>query len=361
MTPCVSIKNVTKIFGSFTAVNSINLDIGEGEFFSLLGPSGCGKSTLLRMIAGFEVPTAGTISIAGKNMTEVEPNKRPTNMMFQSYALFPHLTVAKNIAFGLEQEKLSKAEINLRIKEVGEKLKLTEFMDRKPSSLSGGQKQRVALARALVKRPKVLLLDEPLGALDKNLRTQTQLELMRLQKELGITFIIVTHDQDEAMTVSSRIAILEKGEIIQIGTPSEIYEKPLTRYVAKFLGETNIITADSAEEDEDGNNLIIESAEVGGTIKAAYSDRVSLSEKFWLSIRPERIEIAKVGTQGVEGLNAVIDAITYTGIKRNYRMRLSTGKIIDAIRVNQGIEDDFEIGDNVIVHWQPDAALLLAD
>ncbi|UXM95202.1 ABC transporter ATP-binding protein [Bartonella sp. HY329] len=359
MTPCVSIKNVTKIFGAFTAVNSINLDIAEGEFFSLLGPSGCGKSTLLRMIAGFEMPTSGTISIAGNDMTEVEPNKRPTNMMFQSYALFPHLTVAKNIAFGLQQEKLPKAEIAARIAEVGEKLKLTEFMDRKPASLSGGQKQRVALARALVKRPKVLLLDEPLGALDKNLRTQTQMELMRLQKELGITFIIVTHDQDEAMTVSSRIAILEKGEIIQIGTPSEIYEMPLTRYVAKFLGETNIITADSAERDEDF--ILIESSEVGGTIKTAYSDRVVLSEKFWLSVRPERVEIAKSGTQGVEGLDATIETITYTGIKRNYRMRLATGKIIDAIRVNQGIEDDFEVGDKVIAHWQPDAARLLAD
>lgn len=359
MTPCVSLAKVTKMFGTFKAVNNINLDIAEGEFFSLLGPSGCGKSTLLRMIAGFEAPTSGTIEIAGKDMKYVEPNKRPTNMMFQSYALFPHLTVEKNIAFGLEQEKLPRAKIATRIKEVAQKLQLTQLMKRKPSSLSGGQKQRVALARALVKRPKVLLLDEPLGALDKNLRAETQMELLRLQKELGITFIIVTHDQDEAMTVSSRIAILENGEIIQIGTPSEIYEMPLTRYVAKFLGETNIIAADSAERIDD--IIMIESMEVGATIKAAYSDRVSLSERFWLSVRPERIEITKIKETDGTGLQALIEEITYTGIKRNYRMRLATGKIINAVRVNQGNEDNFEIGDNVIVNWQPEAARLLAD
>jgi len=231
---CVELRSLAKNFGSFIAVNDVSLEIEQGEFFSLLGSSGCGKSTLLRMIAGLERPTSGQILVDGRDVTRLSAHRRPTNMMFQSYALFPHLSVAKNIVFGLRQEGLPKDEISQRLSEVAAKLQLENLMERKPDRLSGGQKQRVALARALVKRPRVLLLDEPLAALDKNLRAETQHELLRLQKELGITFIIVTHDQEEAMTVSSRLAIMRAGSILQIGTPSQMYETPDSRYIAKF-------------------------------------------------------------------------------------------------------------------------------
>src|SRR5688572_3498037 len=239
--PFIEFRGVTKRFGSFTAVDHQDLTIYEREFHALLGPSGCGKTTLLRMLAGFEEPSEGTIWLDGKSLSGVLPHKRPVNMMFQSYALFPHMSVEKNIGFGLRQDKMPKGEIEARVAEMLQLVKLTPFAKRKPDQLSGGQKQRVALARALAKRPKVLLLDEPLGALDKKLREETQFELMDIQHDLGMTFVVVTHDQEEAMTMADRIAVMDHGRIVQVADPGEIYEQPKTRFIAEFVGDVNIL------------------------------------------------------------------------------------------------------------------------
>ena len=241
--PFIKLRGVTKQFGSFTAVKGVDLDIYKGELFSLLGGSGCGKTTLLRMLAGFEAPTAGSIYIDGMEINNVPPYERPVNMMFQSYALFPHLTVESNVAYGLKRDGVNKTEISQRVGEMLSMVELSDFSKRKPHQLSGGQRQRVALARALVKRPKVLLLDEPLAALDKRLREQTQFELMNIQDKLGVTFIVVTHDQEEAMTLSTRIAVMDKGQFMQIGTPTEIYEYPETSFIANFIGSANMFEA----------------------------------------------------------------------------------------------------------------------
>ena len=240
--PLIRFESVTKRFGDFTAVDDVSLEVHQREFFSLLGPSGCGKTTLMRMLAGFEEPTAGRITLAGKDLAGVPPYERPTNMMFQSYALFPHMTVADNIAFGLKMDQMPKAEIGARVdRDAAASSSSTSSPARKPHQLSGGQRQRVALARAVAKRPKVLLLDEPLGALDKKLREETQFELMDIQVELGITFVIVTHDQEEAMTMSDRIAVMDHGKLVQVGPPGEIYEQPNSKYVADFIGDINIL------------------------------------------------------------------------------------------------------------------------
>jgi len=362
MTPCVTIENIVKFFGSFAALNDVNLEIEQGEFFSLLGSSGCGKSTLLRIIAGLEQPSSGRILIDGVDVTRLAANKRPTNMMFQSYALFPHLTVEKNICFGLRQERLEPAEMQQRLHEVGDKLHLHDLMERKPDKLSGGQKQRVALARALVKRPRVLLLDEPLAALDKNLRSETQHELLRLQRELGITFIIVTHDQEEAMTVSSRLAIMQAGKILQIGAPEDVYERPTSRYIAKFLGETNILKLDKISQE--GAFLRLVSGEAGADIFCTMDDQI-IQDRLWLSIRPERVELSKKKVESkksaTSGIEAKIEQITYTGLKRNYRLRLKSGAIMDCVRISQAPLDNFLVGEDVFIHWSRDAARLLAE
>jgi putrescine transport system ATP-binding protein len=239
--PLIRFERITKRFGDFTAIEDVSLDIYEREFFALLGPSGCGKTTLMRMLAGFENPTEGRILLDGDDISSIPPHKRPVNMMFQSYALFPHMSVADNIAFGLKQDSLPKGEIAARVDEMLSLVKLEPFAKRKPDQLSGGQRQRVALARSVAKRPKVLLLDEPLGALDKKLREETQFELMDLQEKLGMTFLIVTHDQEEAMTVADRIAVMNDGTFEQIAPPSVIYEEPKSRYVAGFIGDINIL------------------------------------------------------------------------------------------------------------------------
>ncbi|MGB5801709.1 MAG: ABC transporter ATP-binding protein, partial [Mesorhizobium sp.] len=247
--PYIRFENVTKRFGDFTAVNDLSLSIFEREFFALLGASGCGKSTLLRMLAGFEEPTSGRILLDGQDLRGIPPYRRPVNMMFQSYALFPHMSVEKNIAFGLKQEGMPKADIEKRVAEMLKLVKLEPFAKRKPHQLSGGQRQRVALARSVAKRPKVLLLDEPLGALDKKLREETQFELMDLQQNLGLTFVVVTHDQEEAMTMADRIAILDKGEVMQVATPTEVYEAPTSRFVANFVGNVNMFEGKVAASD----------------------------------------------------------------------------------------------------------------
>ncbi|MEM1284511.1 MAG: ABC transporter ATP-binding protein [Pseudomonadota bacterium] len=239
--PLIQFDGVTKRFGDFTAVDNVSLDIYEREFFALLGPSGCGKTTLMRMLAGFDVPTEGRILLDGEDVSGMPPHRRPVNMMFQSYALFPHMSVADNIAFGLKQDNLPKGEISARVEEMLALVKLEPFARRKPDQLSGGQRQRVALARSVAKRPKVLLLDEPLGALDKKLREETQFELMDLQEKLGMTFLIVTHDQEEAMTVADRIAVMNQGTFEQIAPPATIYEEPISRYVAGFIGDINML------------------------------------------------------------------------------------------------------------------------
>ncbi|PDV85628.1 polyamine ABC transporter ATP-binding protein [Rhizobium sp. H4] len=351
----LAIDSLSKSYGNFIAVNGVSLDVGRGEFFSLLGPSGCGKSTLLRMIAGFETPTSGRVVLDRSDVTMLPAERRPTNMMFQSYALFPHLSVAKNIAFGLLQERLPKAEIESRLADVGHKLHLKALLDRKPSQLSGGQRQRVALARALVKRPKVLLLDEPLGALDKNLRTETQDELVRLQKDLGLTFIIVTHDQHEAMTVSSRIAIMQSGRVLQVGSPETVYEGPVSRYVAKFLGEANIFEVATTEAERGQARLTLSGFE--GQFGARLPAGISPDGPLWLSVRPERVDLVRSGP----GLPGVIEDVTYSGVQRRYRVRLATNATLDALKVNSGSHDDLAVGVSVVARWADDAAHLLSE
>ena len=264
--PFIRIEGLSKWFGDVKAVNAVDLDIYKGELFAILGSSGCGKSTLLRMLAGFEVPTSGRMIIDGVEMTDVPPYERPVNMMFQSYAVFPHMTVEKNVAYGLKKEGLPKREVVTRVAEMLELVQLSELAKRKPDQLSGGQLQRVALARALVKRPKVLLLDEPLAALDKRLRERTQFELMNIQDKLGVTFVVVTHDQEEAMTLATRIAVMDEGEFVQIGTPAEVYEFPKSRFVADFFGTINMFAGTVTEVN--GSHVLIESAEAGTVIRA---------------------------------------------------------------------------------------------
>src|SRR5438309_4836111 len=260
----VRIANLTKRFGEFMAVDDVSLDIRRGEIFCLLGGSGSGKTTLLRMLAGFELPSAGTIRIDGADMSAIPPYERPVNMMFQSYALFPHMSVEKNVAFGLEQEGLRRQQIRRQVGEILDIVKMTPFGARKPHQLSGGQRQRVALARALVKRPKLLLLDEPLAALDRKLREHTQFELINIQEQLGVTFVVVTHDQEEAMTLSSRMGVMDHGQIVQVGTPTEIYEFPATRFVADFIGSVNMFEGKLVEDEPD--YVRIRSGELGGVI-----------------------------------------------------------------------------------------------
>ncbi len=287
--PLISIRGITKSFGNFIAVDNIDLDINEGELFVLLGGSGCGKTTLLRMLAGFEKPTSGTISIEGSDMTGVEPYARPVNMMFQSYALFPHMSVERNVGYGLKREGVARAERKKRVDEMLEMVELEQFSKRKPHQLSGGQRQRVALARCLIKRPKVLLLDEPLGALDKRLREQTQFELMKLQDRLGTTFVVVTHDQEEAMTLATRIAVMDQGKFVQVGTPAEIYEMPQSRFVADFIGSINMI--DGVVKSISGNTLTIHAESDDANYTVESNDQIEIGDQVSLAIRPEKIHV----------------------------------------------------------------------
>lgn len=359
--PHVQIANVTKRFGDFVAVDDISLDIYQREFFSLLGPSGCGKTTLLRMLAGFELPSEGRILLEGEDMSGVPPYQRPVNMMFQSYALFPHMNVETNIAFGLKQDGVPKPEIERRVAEVIEMVQLNAFAKRKPHQLSGGQRQRVALARSLVKKPKMLLLDEPLGALDKNLRTQTQFELMNIQEETGITFVIVTHDQEEAMTVSSRIAVMDHGKIVQVSTPAELYEYPNSRYVADFIGEVNILEGRVAERE--GDHLLVQSSEAGCTIKTGPSADEPAGRQVWIAIRPEKLSIALQAPPetGVNCLAGEVWDIGYLGNLSIYHVKLDSGKMVTATQANMArlIERPITWEDRVYLTWAPDAAVVL--
>lgn len=332
----IRFENVTKTFGDFIAVENLSLDVYEREFFSLLGPSGCGKTTLLRMLAGFEEPSSGRIFLDGQPLTGVPPHKRPVNMMFQSYALFPHMSVEQNIAFGLKQEGMDKSAITERVAQMLKLVKLERFGRRKPHQLSGGQRQRVALARAVAKRPKLLLLDEPLGALDKKLREETQFELMDLQVELGLTFVIVTHDQEEAMTMSDRIAVMESGKIEQVGTPAEIYEAPTSRYVADFIGSVNlfegtIASVQGAKIDlrgNDGFTLEIQSEKPAGE----YPEKGATA---WYSIRPEKISVSRAKpSTGPNAISGEVWDIAYLGDMTIFNVRLDSGKVVKASVLN---------------------------
>jgi putrescine transport system ATP-binding protein len=351
---------VSKRFAGVPAVNGLSLDIFPGEFFALLGPSGCGKTTLLRMLAGFETPDDGQVLLAGEDLAAIPPHRRPVNMMFQSYALFPHLTVAGNIAFGLHQDRMARAAIDKRVEEMLALVKLDGLGGRKPDQLSGGQRQRVALARSLAKRPKVLLLDEPMAALDKKLREETQFELMDLQERLGTTFIIVTHDQEEAMTVADRIAVMDKGEIVQVAAPSEIYERPKSRWVAGFIGDVNLIEGRVTEANAAG--AVIE--DTGGRrFHVAEADGVAVGAKVAIALRPEKLRIA-AAAGAADDPNAVrgrVWDIGYLGDKSVYKVRLADGTQMKAsvANVTRIVERPITWDDEVLVSWSPSAAVLL--
>ena len=358
--PYIQIENVTKKFGDFTAIDNLNLDIYKNEFFSLLGPSGCGKTTLLRMLAGFEKVTEGRILLDGEDISEIPPHLRPINMMFQSYALFPHMTVEKNIAFGLKQDNLPPSEINQRVEEMLELVELSDFAKRKPNQLSGGQSQRGALARSLAKRPKLLLLDEPLGALDKRLREQTQFELMDIQEKLEVTFEIVTHDQEEAMTVSSRIGVMDSGNLIQVATPTEIYEAPVNKDVADFIGDVNILRGIYKGQNDVGTQL--HSDDSDSIVFATQEVGASTGDEMWFAIRPEKLEISKKTPKNQHNiLKGSIEDIAYGGSFSTYHVRLDSGRILKAIRANRVRTEEHHLTweDEVYLHWEPHSAVVL--
>jgi len=328
----VRIENVTKRFGDTYAVDDMSLDIHRGEFFSLLGASGCGKTTLLRMLAGFETPTSGRIFIDGQDMTDVPAYQRPVNMMFQSYALFPHMTVAQNIAYGLKNEPLNRGERRARVIEMMALVKIEKLATRKPHQLSGGQRQRVALARALAKHPKILLLDEPLGALDKKLREQTQFELVNLQERLGITFIVVTHDQEEAMTMSSRIALLKDGRIEQVDSPRRMYEFPSTRYAADFIGSVNLF--DGHVISHDNNIAVIHCEDADSNIMVHHSQPLTSGMPVTIAVRPEKMRVNTTIEEGQNELHGVIKEIAYLGDVSIYHVDLPGGKRIQFTQPN---------------------------
>ncbi len=330
--PIVRIDKVTKNFGSTYAVDEISLNIHRGEFFSLLGASGCGKTTLLRMLGGFETPTSGRIYIDGQDVTDVPPYLRPINMMFQSYALFPHMNVAQNIAFGLKQERMPSAQIRERVQEMMALVQIDKLATRKPHQLSGGQRQRVALARALAKHPKILLLDEPLGALDKKLRERTQFELVNIQERLGITFIVVTHDQEEAMTMSSRIALMREGRIEQVDSPRRMYEFPSTRYAANFIGSVNLFNGHVVSHEND--MVLIHSEEAGGELLVHHSQPLSTGMEVTVALRPEKMTVRDIHVQEPNALQGVIQEIAYLGDVSTYHVELASGKRVQFTQSN---------------------------
>ncbi len=363
-TPFISIRNITKRFGNFTAVDDISLDIYKGELFGLLGGSGCGKTTLLRMLAGFESPTSGSIIIDGADMTQVPPYERPVNMMFQSYALFPHMSVEKNIAYGLKRDGVARDEVKERVADMLAMVELSDFGKRKPRQLSGGQRQRVALARALVKRPKVLLLDEPLAALDKRLREQTQFELMNIQDRTGVTFVVVTHDQEEAMTLSTRIAVMDAGRFMQIGEPAEIYENPATKYIANFIGSANLLPVTIGGKSNAVYEVQHEPSQTGFTVS---SDKALKSgEEFTLALRPEKILIDKSPLTDYENqITGIVREIAYLGKLSTYRVETPLGITLEVTAPNQvrpkGTGHRIEWDDEVYLGWNADSAILLKD
>jgi len=350
----VQLVDLVKRFGDFTAVAGINLDMPSGEFFSLLGPSGCGKTTTLRMIAGFERPSEGQILLDGVDMAQTPPHKRNVNTVFQNYALFPHLTVEENVAFGLKYKDVSKQEMRDRVGQSLELVALTGFGNRRPTQLSGGQQQRVALARALILNPAVLLLDEPLGALDAKLRKRLQIELKALQEEVGITFVYVTHDQEEALTMSDRIAVMSQGRVEQIGPPKEIYEEPATAYVADFLGVSNLMDATAAGQVAEGCAVSI--GEFSFTAGQGDED---IRGQAKVTIRPERVNLEAQGTTGQNRVPGMVERVVYVGSVLQVIVNLAPGQRIQAWVQNEGAAVPFESGAPVTVHFPPEALRVL--
>lgn len=360
--PYVVLDMVSKDYEGVPAVKHVSLNIYKGELFCLLGPSGCGKSTLLRMMAGFEIPSSGHFYLDGVTMTAIPPYDRPVNMMFQSYALFPHMTVEQNIAFGLRQEKKSKSQITQEVADILDLVRMTPYARRRPSQLSGGQKQRVALARCLVKKPKLLLLDEPLGALDRQLREQTQFELVNIQESLDLTFIMVTHDQEEAMTMATRIGIMEEGVIRQIGTPTEIYEYPNSRYVADFIGEMNIFEGFVVEDESD--HVLVTSQEAGCDLYVSHAASAPVGAQVGVAIRPEKIMIQKEPPRHLGKRNmakGVVAEIAYLGDVSIYHVLLDSNKRVFASVTNQVrmAERPIDWDDEVYLTWRPESGVIL--
>ena len=352
----VQLIDLVKSFGDFRAVAGINLQMPPGEFFSLLGPSGCGKTTTLRMIAGFERPTEGQILLDGVDMAQTPPHKRNVNTVFQNYALFPHLSVDENVAFGLRYQKASKQELKDRVGRALELVQLTGFSKRRPTQLSGGQQQRVALARALILNPAVLLLDEPLGALDAKLRKRLQLELKALQEEVGITFIYVTHDQEEALTMSDRIAVMSQGQVEQVGAPKEIYEEPRTAYVADFLGVSNLMESSAQGQGTGGCRVTLGEFEL--IAGEGESDTLGASK---ITIRPERVDLQQTGTMGENRVPGMVERVVYVGSTLQVFVTLAPGQRIQAWIQNEGGAVPFESGTPVAVHLPREALRVLPD
>jgi putrescine transport system ATP-binding protein len=360
-TPQLVIENLGKNYGAFAAVDNVSLKIFKGEIFALVGSSGCGKTTLLRMLAGFVTQSAGNVLIDGVEMNGVPPHLRPVNMMFQSYALFPHMTVEQNVGYGLRRMDLERAEKQQRVQQALDMVQLGAHGNRKPHQLSGGQRQRVALARALIRRPKVLLLDEPLSALDKKLRERTQFELMDLQYQVGTTFIVVTHDQDEAMALASRIAVMDRGRVVQVGTPSEIYEFPQSRFVADFVGTTNLFEGDVAQCEP--GKITVNCQETGCALWVDDVGRFSTGQRVWVALRPEKIRLSKqpVGGERVNQLRGTVWELGYLGNRSTYRIKTASGKIVTVFAQNERRTSEWSIdwSDEVYVSWDASAALLL--
>jgi spermidine/putrescine transport system ATP-binding protein len=353
----LTLTSVTKTFGSFTAVDHLDLVVEQGRFFALLGPSGCGKTTTLRMVAGLEEPTSGSIAIAGADITRLKPYRRPVNTVFQNYALFPHLDIYENVAFGLRRRGVKDV-----AKQVGDMLELVElgsFGKRRPSQLSGGQQQRVALARALINRPQVLLLDEPLGALDLKLRRQMQIELKRIQTEVGITFVHVTHDQEEAMTMADTIAVMNHGVIEQLGHPSELYDSPATTFVSNFLGQSNLVKAEVVGRD--GDDILVDAH--GSKLGAPESRARRTDGTVWVGVRPEKVFLARTDTDPDRGSNQLdngtVSDVSFIGVSTQYLVRMPWGQELTVFEQNSGARDGFRVGDRVALHWASAHTFLL--
>lgn len=356
----IKIQGVTKKFDAITAVDNVDLDIENGEIFALLGASGCGKTTLLRLLAGFELPTEGKIEIDGQDMHAIKPYNRPINMMFQSYALFPHMSVAKNIAFGLKQERVPRAEIKTRVEEVMELVHMQTFSNRFPHQLSGGQRQRVALARSLVKRPKLLLLDEPMAALDKKLRGQMQLEVVNIIEKVGVTCIMVTHDQEEAMTMTNRIGVMHKGAILQSGSPHQVYEYPNCRRTAEFIGTVNMFPGTIKETSD--HHTIIKAAELDRQIYVDHGISDSTGTKVWVAVRPEKIGISmEKPSEDYNHVHGKVEEIAYIGGLSVYHVITKNGTRIRATLANveRLAQGRITWNDEVYLSWQPGAAVVL--
>jgi spermidine/putrescine transport system ATP-binding protein len=350
--PEIRLAGLTKDFGEVRAVDHVSLDIRPGEFFSLLGPSGCGKTTTLRMIGGFELPTSGRIELRGRDITTDAPDKRPVNMVFQHYALFPHLDVGENVAFGLRRKHVAWSEIARRVGDALDLVRLSGYQRRTPHQLSGGQQQRVALARALVNQPTVLLLDEPLGALDLKLRRQLQVELKRIQTEVGITFVYVTHDQEEALTMSDRIAVMSGGRVEQLGTPEELYERPATRFVADFIGTTNLLAGTVEALEAETAVLRLDTGEGCRIVR----DGLAVGRRVEISVRPEAVALVPAGAE--DAIGAEVDQVAYLGTAVQYRLRTAGGLSLTALSPKQGPR--LPVGSAVALNWQPEEALVLA-